>query len=308
MLNRLILSTTILLVFVGAFLAKGLLGRPRGSQAAATSDCRRIVSMAPSLTETLFALGLGDRVVGVTGFCDYPPAARQKARIGAYLNPNLEAVVALDPDLVVMLVENEQSMPALGKLGFRSLAVCHQTVDGILDSIDEIGRVCGATQQARQLRSELQARMDRVRRKTAGLRQPRVLFVVERTLGTGALEDVYIAGAGGYFNRIITLAGGENAHRDRSVAFPVVSRESILQLNPEVILDMTFGLAAGDHDPATMLDDWRQLDQVDAVARGQVHLVQRDYAFVPGPRFILLVEELARLIHPEVDWGDSRVD
>ncbi len=301
MYHKLILTAIVLSVFVGSFLAKG---RFSDSHRRATEKltCERIVSMAPSITETLFALGLGDRVVGVTPFCEYPPEAKEIARIGAYLDPNLEAVLSLDPDLVVMLVENGQTTPALHKLGLNTLTVCHQNVEGTLASITKIGRKCGATDEARELVAGLRARMQRVQRKTAGLPRLRVLFAIERTPGSGTLEDVYIAGAGGYFDKIITLAGGQNAHRDRTVASPVVSAEGIMKMNPQVILDLVVNLDQGRHDPATLLADWQGLARVEAVADGRVHLVEADYFTKPGPRFILLLEDLARMLHPEVDW------
>jgi iron complex transport system substrate-binding protein len=302
MRGKLFLGIAIFLVFAGSFLAKGLLGRSSSPPEPPIGQPQRIVSMAPSITETLFALGLGDRVVGVTRYCSYPDEAKSKACIGGYLDPNFEAIVLLKPDLVVLLVENEQSMPALRKLRLRTLAVCHQTVEGILASIDQLGRSCGRQQQAQQILADIRSRLDRVHRKTAGLKRPKVLFAVERTLGAGHLEDVYVAGANGFFDRIVTLAGGRNACPDCTANFPVVSTEGILRMNPEVILDMVSGLAGRRADPATIRRDWQQLDQVDAVANGRVHVIQADYAFVPGPRFILLVEDLARLIHPEVDW------
>ena len=235
MRGKIFSAAIILLVFGGSFLGKGRLNRPpSGKVRQAPDHCRRIVSMAPSITETLFALGLGDRVVGVTRYCSYPTEAKELPRIGGYLDPNFEAIVALKPDLVVMLIENEQSLPAFAKLGMTSLSVCHQNVDGILDSLLHIGQACDAEETARSLAADLQARMGRVRRKTAGLQRPRVLCAIERTLGSGTLEDVYVAGTNGFFDKIITLAGGRNAYRGQAAAFPVVSSEGILEMNPQV--------------------------------------------------------------------------
>ena len=305
MRNKFLLSAIILSVFTGSFLARAWMGPAELTAAPDARRCERMITMAPSVTEIVFALGLGDRVIGVTRFCRYPPEAQARARVGGFLDPNFEAVVALRPDLIVMLTEHAKSMPAFHKLGLPVLVVSHQDVTGILDSIPAIGRACGAEARARRIVADIEGRMEHIRRKTAGLPRPRVLFVIERTLGNRRLEDVYVAGSDGFFDKIIALAGGKNAYAKGSVRFPVVSAEGILWMNPQVIIDMTAGLAGGQLSQETILADWQQLAEVEAVRNGRVHAVDQDYAFVPGPRFIRLVEDLARPIHPEVDWDED---
>ena len=300
--TKIVFAAIIVLVFAGSYVARRQIERGEARATRGLGGATRIVSMAPSITETLFALGLGDRVVGVTRYCNYPPETEGKARVGGYLDPNFEAVVALDPDLVVMLVEHEQSLPAFDKLGLNTLVVRHKDVTGILESFPAIGRRCGREAEAQRMVADIETRIERIRRKTAGLARPRVMFTIERTAGSGSIEDCYIAGADGFFDKIIDLAGGQNAYRQGMVRFPVVSHEGILRMDPQVIVDMTPGLSAGRLAKETILADWQQLGQVEAVKNHRVHLMDHDYAFVPGPRFILLVEELARLIHPEVDW------
>lgn len=302
MRDKLLLAAIILVIFAGSFLGKGLLGKAAREATPQPRDCRRIVSMAPSITETLFALGLGRRVVGVTRYCDYPPEAKTRTKVGGYHNPNFEAIVALRPDLVVILEGHRQSQPAFDRLGLQTLVVCHKNIAGILDSITEIGRACGAEAKAQQIVADIQARIARIRQKTGDLPRPRVMFAIERTVGSGKLADVYVAGTGGFFDEILALAGGENACPESLVRFPVVSAEGILSIDPEVIIDMTSGLAAGQVDKQAMLADWQQVADVEAVRHGRVYAFDQDYAFVPGPRFILLVEELARLLHPQSDW------
>jgi iron complex transport system substrate-binding protein len=187
-------------------------------------------------------------------------------------------------------------------LDLDTLTVSHKTMDGILQSIVTIGRRCGAESQGQQLVAEIRAQMQRIEKKTAGLEKPRVLFSVDRTLGTGRIEDVYVAGRDGFISRIITLAGGQNACPETAVGFPVVSSEGILQMNPEVILDMVDLALQQNHDAETLKADWQQLAEVDAVKNGRVFVLDDDYAFIPGPRCVRLAEKLARLIHPEVDW------
>ncbi len=302
----------VLLVIAGLLLLAALggvvfLGRAdsQGQQStqvageAGGSQPRRIVSLSPSATEVLFALGLGDRVVGVSRYCQYPPEARAKAQVGGYLDPNYEAILALRPDLVVLRGENERFVKSFRDLGLSLLTVNHDSVEGILDSMTSIGRRCGVEDKARQQVAEIQAQMHRITERTARLDRPRVIVVVERTLGSGKIQNVYVTGSNGFINRMIVLAGGKNACTDASAGFPVVSGEGIVRMNPQVIIDMVARDRQGELSAGTILRDWRQLPDVDAVRGGRVYLVDDDFAFIPGPRFILLVEKLARLIHPD---------
>jgi len=302
MRTRLVLAAVIVLVFAGSYVARAFLAESTRREVATTADPRGIVSLAPSITETLFALGVGDRVVGVTRYCDYPPAATQKPQVGGYHNPNYEAVVALDPDLVVILAPGERQSSAFRTLGLPTLVVNHKSIAGILRSIAALGTACGAEDEAARIVADIEARLERVRQKTAGLARPRVLFAVDRTGGTGHIQDLYIAGRDRHLDKSITLAGGQNAYQQGTVHYPVISTEGLLKMNPEVIIDMTPDLVGEDVARQELLADWNELAQVDAVRRGRVYLLEDEFASVPGPRFILLVEKLASMIHPQVDW------
>ncbi len=320
MRSKFFLIIVILFVFLACHVAKVWLAGA-GSTAAEKNETarqeypRRIVSMAPSVTEILFALGLGDRVVGVSNFCNYPAEAAKIDRIGGVMNPNLEAIVAIESDLVVMLHGNKAIYPSLERFGIKTLTVDHKTVEGVLKSIPTIGQACGNSSAARQMVDELRGRMDRVRRKTAGLRRPGVMVSVDRTLGTGRLENVFAAGNEEYFDEMIEIAGGRNVFGDQPVRYPVVSNESIIKTNPEIIIDIISSMndtssADGEHSDAAAINeikakasaDWQQLPNVDAVVSGKVFCLTEDFISVPGPRFILLLEKLARLLHPEADW------
>jgi len=296
-------AAVVVLLFAGSYAAQSRLESHK-SAGDAPFPPQRIVSLAPSITEILFALGLGDRVVGVTRYCRYPAEAIDKPRVGGYFDPNYEAIVALHPHLVVTLTGKAENGPAFQKRGLPTLAVCHQNIEGILDSLLQIGRACGVTPAAESMAAGLKARIDRVQARTAGRPRPRVLFAVDRARGAGRLDDVYIAGSDGHVDRMIAMAGGQNAYRGR-VRFPIISAEGILGLNPEVIVDMAARLAADPLDAPAALNDWKPLARVDAVAHGRVYRLDEDFISVPGPRFILVVEKLARLIHPEVDWNGS---
>lgn len=300
--GKLLVATAAVAVFVGAAWLKSRLPEPATDATAAETSAQRIVSLAPSVTEVLYALGLGDQVVGVTRFCTYPPEVSEKTRIGGFLDPNIEAIVALRPDLIVTLASDDPPEPAFERLNFTTLVVDHRGVEGILDSITAIGRACGADAKAEAMVGELRGRIQRVAKKTAGRPRPRVLVAVSRGLGTGRLEDVYVAGGNRCFQSLLETAGGENVFAHQTAAFPVVSTEGILHADPEVIIDLVPTVSHRRESLSTVLADWRQIPDVEAVKNGRVYALEDDFATVPGPRFILLFEKVARMLHPEVDW------
>ena len=304
MLYRITLIAAIGLAFAASLALTSRIDESSRPPLSRSWQCRRIVSMAPSITETLYALGLGDRVVGVTHDSRFPPEVSGKVRVGGYYDPNFEAIVSLKPDLVVLLEEQVQSQPGLAKLNLETLAVCHKTVEGIIESFGTIGRVCGKGAEGRRMEREFRERVDRIRERTRGLPRPRVLFVLDRTHGCGHLADLYVAADDDYLDTLVQWAGGQNACRQRGIRYPVVSTEGILRLNPEVIVDLTPAEMVRQFGRRAILDDWKELATVDAVKNNRVLIFDQDYAYVPGPRFLKLVEDLARAIHPELGIRD----
>ncbi|MBN2216346.1 MAG: ABC transporter substrate-binding protein [Pirellulales bacterium] len=297
-----LLGAVIAAIFVGSAWLRERIARTAAGRAAAPAECRRIVSMAPSVTEILFQLGLGDRVVGVSRFCDYPPDARGLPRVGGLFDPNLEAIVMLRPDLVILPTPEAGTVEGFDKLGLACLELDHRGPDGIFDSISAVGRACGVEEDAAALAGRMRERLRRVTQKTSGLARPRVLLAVDHSAGGTQIEDVYVAGSSRYFNPILDWAGGKNVFGDVDEAFPVVSREAILKVNPEVIVDLVSTDRLPRGGAGAVRDGWREIEQIDAVTADRIYIVTADYATVPGPRFILLVEHLARLLHPEVEW------
>ena len=309
--RKFVLVAIVLFAFAGSYLGKKALLEQKpiltGAIIASEQDhiqvvaYRRIVSLAPSITEILFALGLGDKVVGVTHYCDFPPEALTKTKVGGYYDPNYEAIVALRPDLVIMLTEHEEPKRYLGQLGLNVLMVNHKSISGILNSLMAIGKACGAEQNVTSVVRDLRERMERIRQKTDGMPRSKVMVSVGRNMGSGSLKDVYISGRSGFYDEMITFAGGVNAYSG-DVAFPVVSGEGIIRMNPEVIIDMIPDLDEKGWDKAMILKEWETVSGVDAVKNGRVYVFGEDYVVVPGHRFILILEKMARVIHPEVDW------
>jgi len=311
MRRKIILVAFVLLAFTGSYLGKKAMHEfdrvicdfnfITCQKDHKSEEYRRIVSLAPSITEILFALGMEDRIAAVTRYCDFPTAARSKPGVGGYYDPNYESIVTLCPDLVIMLDGHEGPRRYLPELGLNTLIVNHKGVSGILNSITVIGEACGVGTKAASIVHDLRLRMKRVRQKTEGLPRPRVIISVEKNIESGTLKDVCISGREKFYNEMITLAGGVNAYSG-DVAFPIVSREGIVQMNPEVIIEIIPDRGEKDLNQATTSNEWAGLSQVDAVRKGRIYALREDYAVIPGPRFILILEKMTRSIHPEVDW------
>lgn len=260
--------------------------------AALAAPPQRIVSTAPSLTEILFALGLGPRVVGVTEFCRYPAEAARKPKIGTFLEPNFERILAQRPDLVLVVRNPVRLAERLSQLGLHAVEIPQDTVGEILASIRQIGRLAGVEARANELAASIQRDLDAVRRRAEGLPRRKVLFLVGRSPGT--LQGMVGVGPGTFIDELIRLAGGENVLAGSPMAYPRVSVEQILAADPDVILDM------GDfaHHEGRPMDSpeqfralWAPYTALRAVRNRQVRQVAGEVLIRPGPR----VAEGARL-------------
>jgi iron complex transport system substrate-binding protein len=254
-----------------------------------------IISLAPSITEIVFALDAGDQLSGVTRFCRYPPEARTITPVGGFEDINLESIAALNPAQVIALDAHGHITSKLTALGYPVVTVRHETVEGILESIMHIGAVCDRRQQAESLVLDIRHRMRDAASRTHGGRRPRVLMAVGGALAPPDLSQVYIAGRGGFYDSIIGLAGGTNAY-EGNLIFPCVSAEGILHMSPDVIIDLVADLSAvpGGRDAA--LARWDSLPSLPAVSNRCVHLLEGDFVTIPGPRFILILEAVARIL------------
>ncbi|MGA1844742.1 MAG: ABC transporter substrate-binding protein [bacterium] len=264
----------------------------------------RVISLAPSITEVLFALELGDRVKGVTTFCDFPPEAQTKEKVGGYYDTSYEAILSLQPDLVIVLTEHEKQRKSLTEMGIPLLVVDQRDTRGILDSILTIGRMFGIEEKACALVSAITTKMGRIGKRIRGLPRPRVMVCIGRTIGTGMLEDVFICGRKGFYHEMLTLAGGVNVYDGPSLQYPSVTGEGITRMNPEVIIEIIPDLVDQGWNEEKVKSEWHQLKGIDAVKNKRIYILGDDHVATPGPRFILTLEQMARVLHPTVDWDE----
>lgn len=251
---------------------------------------RRIVSLAPNLTETLYALGVEDRVAAVTNYCDYPPAARAKPRVGGAINPSLEAIVAAEPDLVLLTWHHNrrETAEALDGVRLPYYVVSPRSVEGIIASVERIGELTGSARSA-EVVAEMRAHLAALEAKLAGSAPQRVLFVVwdEPLISIG--PQTFIADA-------LRRAGAVSVVETRQ-DWPRLSLEEILRLQPDYLIFASNHSASLPELARTLAErpGWRRLRAVEA---GRIALVS-DAINRPAPRMLEAVEALARQLHPE---------
>ena len=259
----------------------------------------RIVSLAPSLTETIYALGLQDRLVGDTDFCDYPPEARKKPKVGGIINPNLEEIASLHPDLVLVTksINRLDTVRALNTLGISSYAATDpHTVAEIISSTQKLADVLGASDAGKSLGEKLQGRLAALQAKLAGVPPRRVLFIVWTEPLISAGRNTFIADA-------LRKAGGVSIV-ESTQDWPQMSLEEVVHLQPDYLVFAASHSesAARDFDALVTRPGWRLLDAV----RHRRFAVISDAVNRPAPRIVSAIEELARQLHPEV-FQDSPV-
>lgn len=259
----------------------------------------RIVSLAPNITEILFALDLGDKIIGVSEFCNYPPDAQRIPRVGALLNPNFEAIIVSKPDLVIMVDEMAADKNVFDSLGIETLIVQHDSIPEILDSIRVIGDRCGKNQDAEKIVSTIKNKLQQIQNAVQNKTRPKVLISLGHDYSqepSAKPQNISIAGSDGFYSQMIEYAGGQNAYSGK-IPYPVISWESVISMNPQIIIDIA-PVETKPMDSQITIQQWKNFSQTDAAKNDAVYVFTEDYTAIPGPRFILTLEKIARIINP----------
>jgi len=251
---------------------------------------RRIVSLVPSVTEVLYAIGAQDSLAGVTDFCDYPPEAKRKPRVGGMLSPNLETLVTLKPDLVVATRSGntEETFDQLKRLGIPVYLVDPITVGDVLRLVSDLGELTGHREGAAAVDKDLERRISAVRDRVAGRPLPRVLYVLWP-------DPLIVPGKGALVSELIALAGGASVTTDQGQGYPRMSLEAAVGRAPEVIILARHGSTVGP----LAREQWQRLESMPAVSSGRLYTADGDLMHRYGPRVVVGLELLARFIHPE---------
>ena len=251
----------------------------------------RIVSLAPSITEILFAVEAGSHVVGVTDFCDYPPEAMKKPKVG-YANPNIESLVSLQPDLIV--APNNYLKPdvlvKLEQLKIPVFLLDDKNVENIFIHIQTLGRIVGRSAKADALAMELRKQVAMIKQRVQGVPPVRTLYVLNS-------RPLISVGPGSFIDQLIGIAGGVNVAAKSATPYPRLSMEAVLQADPEVVV-FPVGKAEGISESEQQA--WRQWSSMTAVKRGRLNQISADLLNRPGPRIAKGLELLASILHPKL--------
>jgi len=249
----------------------------------------RIVSLAPSVTETLFALGAGSDVVGVSQYCDYPPQVRDLPRVGSFLTPNIEAIIALRPTLVVglELSSDVRQIRALNSMGYLVLLVSDDSLQEIETSIEKVGARINREAEARRLVAQIQLQIAAVQQRLAKVKPERTLMLVGH-------QPIVAVGAGTYLDELMRIARADNIAAAAGEQWPHLSMEFIIAMRPQVILDGSMG-----SDPSSSSGFWERYPTIPAVRDHRVLGYAEDPMLHAGPRVGQSLEIIARKVHPE---------
>jgi iron complex transport system substrate-binding protein len=260
----------------------------------AQQRAHRIISTAPSITEALFALGLGDEVVGVSRFCDFPAAVQKLPKVGTYLAPDPEAIARLTPDLVVLQRVSSELTNRLQALHIAFIEVPHGTLNDVYTGIALIAKAAGVPEQANVLIDRMKHDLAAIQTKAKELPSPRVLVIINRR--PGMLADLTAVGPDSYLQELLEVAGGMNVLATPGLPlYPRISLETVLRDDPDVILDLSGQQESEAERQAAssqVLALWRQNPQLSAVRNGRVIVGTSNALLVPGPR----APEAARLL------------
>ena len=253
----------------------------------------RVVSLAPSLTESAFALGRGDWVVGVTDVCNYPPAAQTKPRVGGIAAPNLERIVELRPDLVLITAEgnSRETLRQLERLGISVFAVAPENYGAVLTSLQMLGVALRAETAASELRARISREVARIRSAVAGRPRPRVLYLIWT-------EPLIAAGPQTFIHDLLELAGATNVVGG-AVPYPRIGWEEVVAAAPETILVATHRDESETAGARALEEAWRPWQSVPAIRSGRILAIPADSVLRPGPRVAEGLERLAAALHPE---------
>jgi len=254
----------------------------------------RIVSHVPGITELLFALDLGEKIVGVSEYCDYPETAKTTPKVGDFFHPSIEMIVDLDPDLVLTNGSVEYVMTQLDSLGIAYVVLKPTDINGIIKNIELVGEITGMEKEANEVIKDMRDRMFRVSTQTKDAPRIRTFYI----FATTDLNNPWTAGPGSFVDSLITMASGENIGARASAPWVQFSIEEVVNADPEVIIiDVSHGSAVISVTELKKHPVWRKMT---AIKQGRIYPIDGDIVNRPGPRIVDGLEEIAKIIHPEL--------
>lgn len=259
---------------------------------------QRIVSLIPAVTEMLFAIGDSRRIVGVSNYDRFPPEVSRLVHVGGLLDPDVERILALRPDLVVLYNTQVELKQRLDRAGIGYYSYEHRALPDIMTTWRAIGARIGSAARANAAATGMEAEIAAIRKKVSGMPRPRTLLVFERE--RSALRNVYASGGYGFLHDMLETAGGENVFADVNRQSVEASTEMILARKPDVVIELWYGDLAKDLDLSRQPQAWNALGSVPAVRNHRVYELAGDEFVVPGPRVVAATRRLAETLHPGI--------
>ena len=282
------LAVSILLAFAG---------RPSAQPGAAASAPRRIVSLVPATTEMLFGMGAGSRLIGVGSYDRFPPEVEKLPRLGGLLDPNIEQLIALRPDLVIVYDTQTDLRQRLERAHIPMWGYRLTVLPDVTTTVRALGERIGLPTQAEILAGTIDTQLRAIQARVAGRPRPRTLLLFGRE--PGSLRGINASGGYGFLHDLVELAGGSDVLADLKQAAVPMSSEMVLTRAPEVIIELHYGEGWQQSRLDAERRVWSALPSVPAVRNGRVSLLTGDEFVVPGPRVVQAAEQLARTLHPD---------
>ena len=264
---------------------------------------QRVISTSPAITEILFAIGAGDRVVGVTDFCNYPEQACRLPSIGGPLNPSTETWITLKPDLIIIQEDSEVIQKNAKIFEIPSLTVSVNNLNNILNSIQIIADSLHMPQAGHQLAIKIKTKIEGYRTHLKKIKPRQVLMLLSDTNDPN--RDLYAVGRDTFLNELLTIAGGENVLPDTMARYPKVSKEYIIAKSPEIIIEVGPKSNLSKEETLARKKTWGKFSTLRAVKDDKLYFIGADYILIPGPRLLNILDDFTRTIHPELFLNQS---
>lgn len=270
-----------------------------GEPADVRAERSGIISLGPNITETVFALGQGHRLIGVTRYCDYPPEVERLEKVGGYVDPDIEKITMLVPELIIAQGNPQGIAFVASHNSARVVQVYMDSIATIDEAIATIGEALGCEKRAEVLRAEIKVELETVRRAVEDLPRAKVLIITGRM--DHDLNSLSTASGASFLSELVDMAGGENIYKDANQPYPEASKETVVLESPDVILEFHAGERLSADEQARYIADWQRLPSLPAVKNGRVHLIMESHAMRPGPRVGEIARRFASLLHPNAD-------
>ena len=259
---------------------------------------KRIISTSPSITEILFELGLQDRIVAVTDFCIYPEEACHLPSIGGVLNPDIETIVSLTPDLIILQSDSAKMEKNIKSLGIPTFSIKVRTISDIFESINRLGKELNCQEAAKKLLFLLKDKINTFKQRLAGRLPKKVLLLLGDS--SNPARDLYAVGPGTFLNELLVLSGGKNILKNSKAQYPKLSKEFIIEQSPEIIIEAGPKSDLPQKEIDYRVGQWNRFPTIRAVRDKRIYFIGADYILIPGPRLVKILENFVQVIHPDL--------